>query len=286
MTIHLTGYIDGEDAFFSPTPGIYPDNTPYVKGLPPAGMRVSQAIIQQINLQDFIASLWYVSQIGPIDTLVIPCFPMARQDRSNPTGDVLDSKYRVMRMLAQMLREGDIKDVLTFDIHSDKHNQMLGDKLINIDPALIIYNATCSGVVTNPTDGYYDMIIAPDAGARERAERVGAMFHTPVAVAEKHRNPENGYIESYSIDLGPQPGEPVKVLVIDDLCDGGKTFEILADSLPEQTEKHLFVTHGLFTNGTGQLLKRYDHIVTTNSAFGYRDGVQVINLFPGVLNDA
>lgn len=290
MTIHVEGWsISGQSFVFQPTLGLYPDNTPYVKGFPEPGSTIDAVFVRQANLQDFYAAMWYVSELasrfsGSI-VLHVPFFPCARQDRSNPTGDVLDSKYRVMRDISRMIMEGDIHSLWTFDIHSEAYNDMLGDRLINVPAAGIIVSAIENGIQINPTGAYYDTVIAPDKGARLRAEQVGAVFHTPVVVAEKTRDVSTGYITGFEIDTSQSAMQ--KVLVIDDICDGGMTFKILAESLPSETEKHLFVTHGLFSNHSAVTLRNhYDHIVSTNSALGYREGVQTINLFPGVFNDA
>jgi phosphoribosylpyrophosphate synthetase len=42
-----------------------------------------------------------------------------------------------------------------------------------------------------------------------------------------------------------------RVLIVDDICDGGKTFELLAKDLYNAgaEEVNLFVTHGLFSKG-------------------------------------
>jgi phosphoribosylpyrophosphate synthetase len=292
MTIHVAGWSDSDQPFvFEPTFGLYPDNTPYVKGVPPDGSLIDSVFIRPTSLQHFYAGLWYVSELsnmgsGNID-LYIPFFPCSRQDRSNEDGDILNSKYRVMRDIARMINEGDVGKVTTFDIHSEAHNSLLGDRLINIPAAEIIRCAIAEfGMNLNPTPNYYDAVIAPDEGARARAEMVGAMYHIPVLVAEKHRDLSTGYITSFELkDEFPFP--PEKILVVDDICDGGNTFRILSESLPDNLEKHLFVTHGIFSNHSSVTLRNhYDHILTTNSTFGYREGVQTINLFPGVFNDA
>lgn len=286
MTVHLLGSLNGEPFAFVPTFGLYSDNTPWAKGLPPTGSTIDQAIITWDSLQDFIAAVWYLdtvtSQTGTIRNLYVPFFPCARQDRFNADGDVLESKYEVLRILGDWHKRGGFNELITFDIHSNNYQSFIDFPLVNISPASIVVAQTKLGVSINPTEGYYDTIIAPDKGARTRAEQIGALYHTPVVVADKIRDTSDGRITHYEIDTSQTALE--KVLVVDDICDGGATFEILADSLPRHTEKHLFVTHGLFSRGTDRLLDRYDHIITTNSVYREkgRSRLQVIDLFPGV----
>lgn len=58
------------------------------------------------------------------------------------------------------------------------------------------------------------------------------------------------------------------ILVIDDLCDGGKTFircaEFLEKHFPHMP-RYLFIGHALFSQGTAELLKHYEKIICTDS---------------------
>jgi len=55
--------------------------------------------------------------------------------------------------------------------------------------------------------------------------------------------------------------------VVDDICDGGGTFIGLADLLDERAMRaDLYVTHGLFSQGTEKLVQRYsEHVICTDS---------------------
>jgi ribose-phosphate pyrophosphokinase len=277
MTVYLVGSLDGEPITFAPKKGLYSDNTPWMKGFPPNDMQIDDVFIMQSSLQDFVADVLYVRATLSVMTentrLVIPFYPGARQDHPSTIGDTLHTKHFVSRMVNELAPF--FSEIVVFDMHSDRANP---DKLRNITPAEII--AANPGF--NPTPGYYDTIIAPDHGATARAEEVGAIFHTPVIVADKIRDLSNGRITHYEIDTSQT--EMKKVLVVDDICDGGATFDILAKSLPLTTEKHLFVTHGLFSRGTRDLLSQYDRIITTNSVYRERghNRISVIDLFPGV----
>jgi ribose-phosphate pyrophosphokinase len=67
------------------------------------------------------------------------------------------------------------------------------------------------------------------------------------------------------------------VFIIDDICDGGRTFIEIAKAVnevrklsssvkPEHYGKnYLIVTHGIFSAGFGQLAEYFEGIYTTNS---------------------
>lgn len=103
----------------------------------------------------------------------------------------------------------------------------------------------------NPT-----VILFPDEGSKKRYERL-FMGSLEVVWCSKDRTTKefviNGEIKPWD-----------KVLVIDDLCDGGWTFIELSKRIPVE-DKHLYVTHGLFSKGINVLLAVYQTVHTTNS---------------------
>ena len=56
-------------------------------------------------------------------------------------------------------------------------------------------------------------------------------------------------------------------IIIDDICDGGRTFIELAKEIRKQTDKpiYLIVTHGIFSAGFEKLSDELDGIFCTNS---------------------
>jgi len=96
-----------------------------------------------------------------------------------------------------------------------------------------------------------DVACFPDGGAQAK---YGPMFSAlPIVTASKVRDQATGHLVT-----GELSGEPVtgkRVLIIDDICDGGATFIGLAAKLREAgaASASLFVSHGLFTRGVKAL---------------------------------
>lgn len=111
----------------------------------------------------------------------------------------------------------------------------------------------------------YDAVIAPDHGAWERAKSVADYMGVPVITADKKRDPETGKLLSYLLNDETLPGK--KYLVVDDICDGGGTFALLATAVHPDTKLDLWVSHGGFTGNerTASALRRYGNVFTTNS---------------------
>jgi ribose-phosphate pyrophosphokinase len=62
-----------------------------------------------------------------------------------------------------------------------------------------------------------------------------------------------------------------KLVIIDDICDGGATFLNIAKTIKEhyvgvdEPKIYLIVTHGIFSKGFNELNKYFDGIYCTNS---------------------
>lgn len=99
-----------------------------------------------------------------------------------------------------------------------------------------------------------DYFCFPDTKARYRYSDVKEMLRPdlPTLNFNKVRNQATGDITHMEIIDSPScVAEDKRVLIIDDICDGGWTFVLCADKLRKFGFKHiaLYVTHGLFTKG-------------------------------------
>jgi phosphoribosylpyrophosphate synthetase len=85
----------------------------------------------------------------------------------------------------------------------------------------------------------------PDKGARVKYTD---FYNLPSIHGNKIRNQDTGHIEQYDL-FGNCEGK--RILIVDDICDGGATFVLLADQLYANgaEEVNLFVTHGIFSKG-------------------------------------
>lgn len=102
-------------------------------------------------------------------------------------------------------------------------------------------------------------IIAPDAGALAKIDNPDIIFN-------KVRDLNNGNIIGMGIDLFEPKDGVDKYLILDDICEGGRTFIECAKLMNDRGINkglELYVTHGLFTNNAiTRLLQYYDHIYT------------------------
>lgn len=83
--------------------------------------------------------------------------------------------------------------------------------------------------------------------------------------AEKVRDFDTGKLSGFTV---PDMGEAERILIADDICDGGGTFVGLLDKIRETSSApvDLYVTHGIFSKGL-QILEGFDRIYTTDSFY-------------------
>jgi ribose-phosphate pyrophosphokinase len=209
-----------------------------------------------------------------IVTLAIPYFPGARQDR-NPGGNT----PLTVDMYAKLLSPY-VDNVIVADIHSitamDIIQQELGTvEHITVGDIFAFYSHTFHDI---------DYIIAPDKGAVDRAIEISELLDVPVIYCEKKREFETGRILSYEFMGDVVPG---RYLVVDDICDGGATFVLLAESFYNKVPREitlsscaqdrdlyqidLYVTHPIFSKGFNDLFRFYRKIYFTDSRDIYVD---------------
>lgn len=214
----------------------------------------SHIIITGTDANDFMrAGLWidYAHQHGHKVSAVIPYLPAARADRGEPFG---------AKVYANMINALEADRVICFDPHSPVITTLVNNLTV-IDPAEPL--AKWLGHF----DQHYDGIIAPDAGAVNRATKAAKAFGLPVYKAGKKRDFETGKLTGFHCEELPVGG---RYLVVDDICDGGGTFRGLAAAtgLPKEN-LDLWVSHGVFSGAAGELKNHFGQIFTTDSHPGH-----------------
>ena len=179
----------------------------------------------------------------------IPYFPGARQDRS-------DGRTPVTRDLMEMMLGYGDGMIHVFDIHSFRDSDRFSMR--NWMPSDL-------NLRTYIDPDHYVGIIAPDEGAVARARDFASALdpHMPVIVATKTRDFATGRITGYELPQAVFDAE--RYLVVDDICDGGATFNLLVDAVPKECKLDLWVSHGIFSKGVAALSARYETIFTTDS---------------------
>lgn len=190
--------------------------------------------------------------------LWMPYIPYQQADRNFGKGECF-SLYTITNFINAM----NFSKVCVFDAHSDVSAALL-NKVVVEDNSDFITNSI-DQLVKN--DQSLDLtIVSPDAGAYKKifklCEKIG--FKGSIECANKYRDTKDGEFE---IRISREDFEGKDVLIVDDICMGGRTFVELAELLIEKNvgKLYLAVSHGIFSAGFTRLSKYFTKVFTTNS---------------------
>ncbi len=184
--------------------------------------------------------------------LFLPYLPFSKDDKQYDHG--LDHLMDMIKPYCNVYTLGNYCD-----------NDFIRPMYIKVDPHDYAYLSLNAG---------YDLVALADKSASRTCQFLSAcgfdfIETTPKIQALKDRDPSTGKLsnfrftdESYDAIYNlPAKEETYKVLVVDDICDGGGTFIPIVNNLreafseiDEKADVDLYVTHGIFSKGTSSLL--------------------------------
>ena len=193
---------------------------------------------------------------GLIIHLTIPYFPYARQDRVCSEGQAFS-----LQVIAKMVNDLTLHSITVWDAHSPATQALTG--AINIAPEIIIAkNKTLVDYLQDKNS----VMICPDKGAIAKSKNIKQFFSVKHMIyAEKIRAPATGNI--IDTQLPTEDLSRKTAIILDDICDGGRTFIEIAKKLKANNVKRiiLYVTHGIFSKGLNVFDGLIDEIYTSNS---------------------
>lgn len=239
----------------------------YVGAVPP------RLMARVHNTTELMTLLMYLEAArGQLHEVFIPYMPYARQDRVAKEGDP-----NAIKLLARMLAATGHQDFSTLDLHSRRGQLeftyaglLLNNK--NPFPYLMDYIKKLN---LNRNDEI--CFVAPDKGAWHRAQEMAKLVENVLGLptyaqgCKKERDPETGQLSKFSVDESLSSGDvddATVLILVDDICDGGRTFIGAYKALRQQfvhQDMHLWTTHGIYSNGTADLLNYFATLGTTDS---------------------
>jgi ribose-phosphate pyrophosphokinase len=205
--------------------------------------------------------------------LYIPYCIGGRSDRKFQEGGI---NY-IKTVIAPIINSQNFDEVIIMDPHSDvleacinnfvkySNYQLLRMALPEIDNKDGTNNRIC--------------LVSPDAGAYKKVFDVATWFKIKeIITASKVRDVNTGKILRTEVPSIENHSDEMKYVIVDDICDGGRTFIELATAIKNQKPNakiYLVVTHGIFSSGFDFLVQYLDGIFCTNSVKDIQDGVIV-----------
>lgn len=182
----------------------------------------------------------------------IPYMPFARQDRVMVKGEPLSIK-----VLSDILNAQNFEKIEVYDVHSEVSCALLNN-------VHAITNHSFVSQVLQYKSDY--LIVSPDAGAYKKIFKVCQYleYTNKIVLCNKTRDVTTGNIIDVTCDTDDFAGKDL--YIIDDICDGGGTFILLANELKRRNcgKVNLIVSHGIFSKGV-EALENIDHIYTTDA---------------------
>lgn len=180
--------------------------------------------------------------------LIIPYFPYARQDRVCNRGEAFSAKVMV-----DLINGLNCHSVTVLDPHSD----VIVDALHNCK--VITQADLIKGTVRDFIHSHNLALVSPDKGAARKTQAVADHYGFDVISCSKVRDTKTGHI-THSEVHGDVAGKDL--IILDDICDGGRTFTELAKTLKEHGagDLYLYVTHGIFSKGLEVLRVHFMHV--------------------------
>lgn len=203
------------------------------------------------DIMRLIMTVDAVRQVNPETTidLVIPYFPYARQDRVCNSGEAFSAA-----VMADLINSLNCRAVAVFDPHSEVVVKRLNNCCVVSQAELV------QGAVEDFIRKENLTLVSPDKGASKKTDAVGkALGGVHVIHCAKIRNPQTGEI-THSEVHGDVAGK--NLILLDDICDGGRTFTELGKLLKQKGagKLYLYVTHGIFSHGLDILKENFTHI--------------------------
>lgn len=223
----------------------FPAGEVYVKILEPELVTPNMTVLllsadsEQIMRAIMLADALY--EVGAKELVLdTPYLPYARQDRVCNPGESFS-----LNTILNMLNLAGYATIKTLDVHNP---ESVYGWVMN---TYVDYDLYLQPILTEGT-----VFVSPDRGAVERCQ-LASCGQYPVTVLDKIRIADGGITQKPATMVDWQLIREAKsLLIIDDICDGGATFLSAAKVLRElnpTAELHLFVTHGIFSQGMEKL---------------------------------
>jgi ribose-phosphate pyrophosphokinase len=207
------------------------------------------------NSDDIMSLMMTVDALRQINGMMkinvtIPYFPYARQDRVCEPGEAFS-----LKVMADLINSLKVDSVVVIDPHSKMTPSLLDNCMVYDQHACV---TTHMWHMLRNTD---TTLVAPDEGAKEKTLNLACDLGVDYITCTKVRDTKTGDITKTYV---PQGNPTRNYMIIDDICDGGRTFINIANILMEdgvpRKNLSLYVTHGIFSNGFAELVSRFEKL--------------------------
>lgn len=191
--------------------------------------------------------------------LICPYVPYSRHDRR------FDGEPLSLSIFANMLNAINFERVYTWDNHSDVSSVLIKNHYPTDQNTLAARVIRDMGI---DMAGDRMVVVAPDAGALKKANKLAKEFSIPLCHMHKIRSTVDGAISKSVLYSDGVDLKGKCVLVVDDLAEYGRSFKNAAIEAKKEGAAFVFliVTHGYFGEGFASLHEAgFDCIITISN---------------------
>lgn len=213
---------------------------------------------------------------------VVPYLAYSRQDKAHREGEEISA-----RLVARMLEFNGITDIVLLDLHSQAVVNFFKIPTINL---------SAIETMAQYIDGHRDdfgsddlVIVAPDEGAKTKAEELARILEVDAAYLKKDRPlNETDVIPGSNLVLQEGTVKNKEAIIIDDMISTGGTSVTAANLILQNGAYHVFLmaTHAVLSRGEPSFWQNspFEKIFVTDSIFvpKYKqfEKLQVISVAP------
>lgn len=190
-------------------------------------------------------------------TVIIPYMAYARQDKAFLDGEIIS-----IAVLAQVIENFGVDEVITVDIHQEVSLSYFSIKIKNISAIPLLADYIKNNVTLEKS-----FIISPDAGGIKRAEKFAQLLELPILCLQKKRDRKTGFV-SIDENIGMKV-DGMNAILIDDMISTGGSIVKACEVLKKQKIGNIivFCTHAILVdNAFDKIINSgVKEIISTNS---------------------
>tara|TARA_B100001750_G_scaffold74743_1_gene59492 strand:- start:23 stop:898 length:876 start_codon:yes stop_codon:yes gene_type:complete len=225
------------------------------------------------NLLELLSIVSKVQKFSSKVYAVIPYMGYARQDREFLGGEIV-----TIGVVGKLLKAAGVKKVLTVDIHSKLALKELKISSENVSAMEDLVKYFKKLKMKEP------LVVSPDMGGQERAEKFARLLKTDFIALKKHRDRKTGKVNILS---GKVDVKNRDLVLVDDMISTGGSIVKATRFLKKQKCRRVFVacTHALLVNDAAKKIKNagVSQIISTNTIPGKSAKVDVSRVISDAL---
>lgn len=201
--------------------------------------------------------------------LIMPYCAYSRQDRRCNEGESFS-----LKVFANIINSLNFHHVITYDNHSEVSTALLDNCSSVSVKDLLDYNSDITFDV--------DLLVSPDAGANKKIQACSSALDIPFIRADKLRSTTDNSLSETIVYTTAEELDGKTLLIVDDICDGGRTFAALAQSIKKIQPNctiNLFITHGFFTYGIDHLYEAGISKITSSTSVSHYHNIPESDTF-------